>query len=463
MNIVSKFSYQLIWLVSFFVGVQVHAEDRMSGTLSVSRSTYLSESPTLDQRGDFSYFGANLQEALSFGNTKFVAKANGTFAAGSETERYFAVPEFYYQIHSREEEQKVKFSIGRKVEAWSDFDDQWKLGLWQPLARWDYLHPETQGLLGLFLDVKASSKVRVIAVYSPLFIPDQGPGFKLNDGQFESDNRWFLAPQSKFFLNDESSNIHYDLDRPRVWDIVNQQGGAVKMEVGDLQEGVWMRAAYASLPSNQLHLGIDPNKSIALKSVRETYVTIHPIVVRHEIASLETGIRGEKSAATVSYTIDNPRKPDLPAKWEESILRKTRFLGISLERRMPLWDVKRSTVKAHYLKRWDDADRTTGSGPVGDQVESSLDRFPYEEMAGLEWSARLWNTVRRDLNISMRYLYSIPEKGALLSTYISLKTSREIKWNFGFDIIGAAGSGTRGLMGRYRSNDRVVGGVSYVF
>lgn len=458
-------TYQLIWLVSF-IGVQAVAENYTGGSLSLSRSTFLSESPTLDQRGDFSYVGANLQDTIEFKNSKFVVKANGLFAPGSKTERYFAVPEFYYQAgrqNNEQEKAKVTFSVGRKIETWSDFDEQWKLGIWQPQARWDYIHPETQGLTGFFLDVQVAPQVRMTALYSPLFIPDQGPGFKLQDGVFESDNRWFLAPQPKLILNEVNSPIHYTLDRPRAWDVVNQQGGALKLEVGDFEQGTWIRAAYANMPSNQLHLGIEPQKSIQVATADLTYVTIHPLVVRHEVASLEAGVRGEKSAATISYTIDNPSKPELPAIWEESILRKTRFLGVSVERKLPVGLVKRSTLKGLYLKRWDDGEKTAASGVVGDQVESSLDRFPYEEMAGIEWSGRFWNTVRRDLQVGVRYLYSIPERGALLTSFLALKTSREWQWNLGFDVIGAPGSGTRGLMGRYRSNDRVIGGVSYVF
>lgn len=459
MNSQSKLFFLLIWLVSFIVGVQANSDSRTSGSLSFSRSSYLSESPTLNQRGDFSYISADLQQSLTGAQSKFVMKANGLFAPGSETERYFAVPELYYQIGSQNPDvlQKRTFSIGRKIETWSEFDEQWKLGLWQPLARWDYIHPETQGLIGLFFDVRANSLIRVSAAYTPLFVPDQGPGFKLKDGQFESDNRWFLAPQQNIDLNGVASPTFYTIDRPRTWDVVNQQGGAVKIEVGNFDQGTWVRTSYANMPSNQLHIGIDPGQGVS-----KTFLAIHPMVVRHELAALESGFRWEKSAIMASYTIDNPTKPDLPATWEESILRKTRFLGLSFEHKLPMGPIKQSTAKVHYLKRWDDASRT-GEGVIGDQVESSLDRFPYEEMMGFEWSARLWNSVRRDLRLGFKYLYSVPEKGALLTSFLHLKTSREWQWDLSFDVIGAPGSGTRGLMGRYRSNDRVVGGVSYVF
>jgi len=454
-------SFLLIWLVSFYVGEQANSESRTGGSLSLSRSNYLSESPTLNQRGDFSYVGADLQQSIENNQSKFVLKANGLFAPGSETERYYAVPEFYYQIGNQDPDvtQKRTFSIGRKIETWSEFDDQWKLGLWQPLARWDYIRPETQGLVGLFFDVKANSLIRLTAAYTPLFVPDQGPGFKLKDGQFQSDNRWFLAPHQNIELNGVQSPTFYTIDRPQTWDVVNQQGGAVKIEAGDFGQGTWVRASYANMPSNQLHLGIDPGQS-----VNETSLVIHPMVVRHEVATLESGFRWEKSAVMASYTIDNPAKPDLPAIWEESTLRKTRFLGLSYEHKLPLGEIKQSIIKAHYLKRWDDSDRTSATpGVVGDQVETSLDRFPYEEMLGLEWSARLWNTVRRDLRLGFKYLYSIPEKGALLTSFMNYKADRFWQFNLGFDVIGAPGAGTRGLMGRYRSNDRVMAGVSYVF
>ena len=96
-------------------------------------------------------------------------------------------------------------------------------------------------------------------------------------------------------------------------------------------------------------------------------------------------------------------------------------------------------------------------------MESSLQRFDYEQVAALEWIAQPLDRFTRSMWVALKYMYSFPEKGILLSSRVKWAFDRDLLFELGADLLGAETDYPLGLMGRYRSNSRVVGGVSYAF
>ncbi len=113
-------------------------------------------------------------------------------------EFYFGIPEAYVQ--PRKIAPGFNLTIGRQKRTWSRLDEQFHLGVWQPQLRWDYLAPIQQGLTGVFFDWSLSTNLNFTFFTSPLHIPDQGPQFRLENGQFMSANRWFAQPTSRVAL-----------------------------------------------------------------------------------------------------------------------------------------------------------------------------------------------------------------------------------------------------------------------
>ena len=69
------------------------------------------------------------------------------------------------------------------------------------------------------------------------------------------------------------------------------------------------------------------------------------------------------------------------------------------------------------------------------------------------------------LELKARYSYSVPEKGGWLSAGLDWANG-PLTWSLGLDFLGSdtpADSPNAGLYTRYRENDRVFGGVNYVF
>src|SRR5205814_9510507 len=68
--------------------------------------------------------------------------------APAKPQPFFEMPEAY--VGTTREQSDLQIAAGRKLEHWNRLDDDWRLGIWQPRYRWDYLDPETVGLTGAF-------------------------------------------------------------------------------------------------------------------------------------------------------------------------------------------------------------------------------------------------------------------------------------------------------------------------
>src|SRR5690606_14688182 len=102
-------------------------------------------------------------------------------------ELYVGLPEMYARL--TDDDNQVQVTIGRQRRNWSQLDQRIGLGIWQPQLRWDFLNPIQQGLTGAFFDMDVEP-LHVTLFASPVFLPDQGPHFRLKNGRFESPNRW---------------------------------------------------------------------------------------------------------------------------------------------------------------------------------------------------------------------------------------------------------------------------------
>jgi hypothetical protein len=402
--------------------------------------------------------------AVTSMGVKFHHQASGTYsktalvraelALNEKRTPYVAVPELY--LESRYDS-PFFFNVGRKKRTWSRMDEQWNLGLWQALARWDYFKPESQGLIGAGAGMRTRDLgFEVFA--SPFFVPDQGPQFEVVDGRFESDNRWFWRPQTEIGIFEENSGIRYKLMRPPEQRVFNQPSFAGRFWAGRYQETPWLSLAYAYKPVNQFHLALDPNYEL---DTSEVGVAIYPEVVHHHIATFETGLGNQAVDGWLSFTREWPERPEHPDSFLQSSLEDNFWASASLSHSLGLGDFK---VVWSYMKRWS-LHEENHENLVGTQVESSYGRFPIDEAASLSWVGTLARIKNRRLRWKTQYWYSIPEQGAWLSSGLDFQATESLLWTLQADVIGTnlEDDDTRGLVSRYRSNDRVLAGVNYVF
>lgn len=388
-------------------------------------------------------------------------------------EQYVGVPELYFKIKNKSnilKEREWSMTIGRERRLWSHLDDQLSLGVWQPALRWDAMRPVSEGLTGLFFDIPITSKWSMTLMTSPLFIPDQGANFRLQEGKFESHNRWFRQPISHLEMMGATSSISYELEKPDVKDVVFQSSFATSLRFEE--NGFWAQASAAYMPSNQLHLGLGKYQSVSLDPGRESVVRVFPRTYKHNIFTLETGLKRVNDEAWISFMTDYPQRPEFKQKnevgigWEESELSRKNYVGVGYQQKLPsFWGVNQS-FQVSLLRGWKIALPQNNSNMLTDQpVPSSFDRPFYEKLVALDWMLAWKKYKRQHWDARLRYWQTFDPRSAWISPMF---TWVDDKWNWTIsaDLLGAEGSDDLALktyFGQYRNNSRLMVGLSYVF
>ncbi len=389
--------------------------------------------------------------------------AQGALEASDEL--YFGVPEAYVQ--PRKIAPWFSLTIGRQKRSWSRLDEEFNLGVWQPQLRWDYLAPVQQGLTGVFFDWSLSSQVRFTFFTSPLAIPDQGPQYQLRDGQFSSNNRWFEQPHTRlqFQGNNLSKDapLYFKLDRPSEEEIVMHSSFGLGLQY-QIAPSFWSQFNYAYKPRNQIHLGIECSNCVNITNLEVTAV-IHPKIVMHHVLTWETGFDRVDDRGWISLTGDFPNASGFPEEYYQAPLSSMIIVGAMYQHYWRRWIGKPSWLQYSYMRAFEVGKDRGGGLMSNDQVRSSLDRYPFQEVAAVDWRVELTQHRKNQLSLRNRYSYSVPEQGGWLSTSLSL-VQGQLTWSLGADVLGAnvdPNSADAGLYSTYRGNDRFFGGIAYVF
>ena len=437
--------------------------------LNLRHSQYTSSSQHSGQVDSYTVFAGDLNiETQSPG---FNFKLEPVFQDAlqvPDSEFYFGVPEVYVQ--PRKIAPGFNLTIGRQKRLWSRLDQEFNLGIWQPQLRWDYLRPMQQGLTGVFFDWSLSSALRFSFFTSPVFIPDQGPNFVLRAGHFSSANRWFAPPQSRVQLFENTpyasaAPLYFKIQRPSEEDIVMHSSfgfGVNYQSSGPF----WSQVSYAYKPRNQIHLGIECANCTSISSgPPEITAVIHPKIVKHNVLTWEGGFDRVDDKGWLSLTGDVPLKSGFPAAYAESPLNTMIVTGFGYQHYVRPWFGVPSWLEYSYMRTFEIKRKTEDGLVPDDSVQSSLDRYPYSEVAAIDWKLLFVQNQTNRVHWRNRYSYSFPERGGWWST--DLEWARgALTYNLGGDILGAGvdpNSPEAGLFSRYRANDRITAGVRYVF
>jgi len=455
-------------LVLLLIPFSLGATEGRSSVVRVSQYHYLGSAFTKEQTSNYYLLDADLSLTQDTRLFKFHINPVVEGALNHKDELYFGASEAY--VEPKDLAPGFRLVVGRQKRTWSRLDEEFNLGVWQPQLRWDYLEPKQQGLTGVFFYWDVSSGLEFSFFTSPLFLPDQGPNYDLDNGSFRSGNRWFVPPQSQISMFSGSqyarnAPLYFEIDQPTTEKIVMNSSlgfGVMYQDDGPF----WGGFNYAYKPRNQLHLGIECSGCAKLVGPPiEVTAVIHPTVVKHHVITVESGFETPRDRGWLSLTGDFPTDSDLPAEYEETPLNSQLITGVAYEREIPSWIGVGSWLKGAYLHTFDLSTKSNRGFMDSDEVQSSMDRYPYRELAVVEWRLRFWESERSRLEWKNRYHYSIPERGGWVSSHLDcLKNG--VLYFVGVDLLGsdvAASSKAAGLFTRYRANDRVFGGIGYVF
>lgn len=442
---------------------------KSAANLSLRQNRYLGEVQNSTQEANYTQFAAGLN--LEPENPRFISYKLNAFAEGafeSREEFYYGIPEAYVENFNR----TLRFSVGRKKRVWSRLDEQFNFGVWQPQLRWDYLAPQQQGLTGLFIDYNISSNLRLVFFTSQVNIPDQGPNYKLENGKFSSTNRWFQPPHAAVNLFNgtqfaSDAPLYFRIDKPDGGDLFLQSSFALGLDF-DADNGFWSHFNVAYKPRNQIHLGIECTNcaTVGGPSPLEITATIHPKIVKHYVATWEAGFDHVDDRGWISATAELPDRSGFPKGYEEAPLEDVLIAGAAYQHYLGAWlNGKPSWLQYSYLRVLETGLKGGSNLLREDQVQSSLDRYPIKNLAAVDWKIRLSQRAGNRVHWTNRYQYSIPEQGGWLSSQLDWNLGN-LNWIFGVDVLGSQvspASDKAGLFTRYRANDRVFGGVTYVF
>lgn len=425
------------------------------GRLSLGQADFVSSGYELTEKREFHLISAGLDTLSKSRNESEIenslhAQLRGMIVPGISVLNYMDISQLFWK--------QQFFSVGRKKLAWSRLDEDFKLGIYQPLFKWNPLQYDSQGLTGIFMHLEPEETAipwSVTVFGSPIFIPNQGAGYEIKDGKFEKNNPYFSTPPTTAEVNGQKTDFNYTVIRPELNEIVNQDSFAGRFEFGKSNEGVWLEGAYAQKPANELNLGFQG----VLTSGQKIDTQILPKVMHHTVVSGE--LRYSFKYFTVGYEVmrDSPQLSEFEPQWTFATYSDADFSSAYVKFSMAGFEGSFSSL----TRSGGDVDFI---GPRSAEAKNVLiSRYPFRDAHLLKLryalSLRRYNTLALqssylrgtqgefDLwNTTAIYQFQERWSGYLTSQLVSVK---------------AVSENEKSIYHSYADNDLVVMGVSYVF
>lgn len=432
------------------------AEHRTYGHLrfeGMSYFTELPENPSLTYSqflsGQLSYIGQNewIENAADL--------SAGTFF--SKNQSHFGVQELYTSPRTT----RIRFSLGRKKHSWNEMDREWNLGVWQPYYELDALRPELQGLTGAFLDVNQDDW-QVLGFASPLFIPSMGPNVREEGGSLVADSRWYHSPPRQVeFSDNKPLIITYKLSIPEAAKLASHGGYALMGRAGNTERGAWAVSSVGYLPMNQLLL----KRNIRVAPSSTAGVIVSPEVTYHSVFSTDLGYTHENLRVTLSYMQDDPREKRPEPDWAIQKLYGIRAYSAGVDWTIPRFFSRSLFVELHYLHVEGGQIQDIVSDGSADELNLYEQRLKFTKALRVKLQGELARLYRRPLVTKFSYLYDQDQKGSMINTEFLFYPNQEWALVMGADFLGAEENGATAsrFLNQYRANDRIYGGMTYVF
>lgn len=384
---------------------------------------------------------------------------------------YWAIHQLYGQVGSSESS-SGRWRVGRARTNWSEADANWQLGLWQPLYNVDPLRPSTQGLAGVFWDRDWDSW-NLTLFASPLFLPSTGPEVQEDNGNLISDSRWLRTPSTdRAILNDRRARVTYSLRIPDLRSIVFKEGYSAQLSWGKkARRGAWTSLQYAYKPLNSLLLRYDATLvASAIESQGEAVLA--PEVGFHRVAGWDVGWRGERMTHSLSALVDRPlrRLPSAdPAlsesgEWVQSQPGDLDLVTWRSSYSEPSWGTRWS-VDLLWAREQASVDYSSFG-----QERGSINPWRLNFTQAAQLSAELPVTLPSPLwqNVnSVRWLRDFSQQGSLFTVMSDFRYRKNWSFAVGVDVLqvddGSEQNRDPRFLNQFRANDRIFGGLGYVF
>lgn len=388
---------------------------------------------------------------------KFKTDLQNEFS-GAERWNYLNIHQAY--LTSKLPEQ-MRVDLGRKRETWASFDDEWKQGVFEPRYLQNKLNPQSAGLTGVYFSAPVRSWF-VTAAVLPIHIPDLGAHFDVEDNHFVSRNPWFVPPADTYQVR-APSPIHYDVDKPSMSEVAAHPGAALKVERSGARFGLRMAAAYKPVPQFLVRF---PSENRVVISSQADYldIRIQPTIVYHAVGALESWTEAGGWTLTGSVAYDRPDPVSVPNGYTSQTFSPAWLWSLQASHALGLEGSEAARIKFGLLKV--DGGVGEDKGEFARQTSLFEGRFQYNEayLAALYWPIRGW--FRRPMITEARIVYDRLQNGGMVGLSAGYSLLRDWRIDGSFDFLGLMNGPAQvsdGFFSRFRSNDRVGLGMSYVF
>lgn len=394
----------------------------------------------------------------------------------------FSVKEAYASFQSGEMNRNGgalwTWALGRKREFWSAVDQNWDLGLWEPKYLEEPLRPVDQGISGLLVSYQNSNGFEWSAFASPIFVPTMNPSLSEKNGDLVSESRWTRPPSSSAELIGTNTRLVYDLKIPDISSLVAKPGAGTRLSLGKNQRrGFWISGNFARKPINALAIKYDYRLAVSSTagSAGEGLVSVSPTVNYHRLYGLDVGANYEAVKMSLSYLEDKPEsalpKDDFSSdgiartEWIQQAPQPLQVFGAHVE-----WQaagILRDPIalKLDYLKANSSSTRDLNS--AGEDKGSLIPNRLFFTNALQMKAEVLVFPGAKPLSLSFRYLRELDQVGSIYSVSGKFFATRSMAIFSGLDILGPDDGSEQNqdkrFLNSFRTNDRVYGGMSYVF
>lgn len=435
------------------------ATDRFSPQMRFWNDSFISSDYEATAAKNFGFLGASLAtSADSTWLTKMDIDA--AFAFNAPLLSYLNFKDLYFDMPFGDASSQylTRLQVGRKRSDWSQADQRWNLGVWEPVFKWNPLSPERQGLTGLFL-LFPFENIELEVMGSPFYLPNQGPSFQVSEeGEFKQGNPWFMAPAQSVHIWSQTSQVEYNLNRPNETQVVMQRSYATRLKF--MTDSFFMQGSYAFKPMNELPLAYDGLLDIARD---RGVVEIVTSVQYHEVTGADFEWRSKYLKVGLSGFRDKPfGEAEFPDenKWTRPVYSEafatSPYLDIYFS---PGW-----VAKLQYLSI--SGGELDEVGPLANSNRASITRrYPFTQVQSIEVEYQGRRGLRRPWQSSLNYSVSTKNQFDLIRWRGTIQLSQ--LWNvFSEAMLVRAQTPTRenqNDIAAFENHDRLLAGVGYVF
>ena len=405
-----------------------------------------------------------IREEYNFKSLKHAVHAELLFGGYKGKNFVFgAVPEIYYQYTSISDVKISNvFTFGRKAINISESDQVFNLGLVNPYFTQDFLSFQKQGLVGFHYELDTQYWGGGLSAL-PIYLPNQGPSVQEKNGKIEGSNRWVNKPPAEFAFNDNNKEIIYSINYNEVTKLAFSPGAIVYGRLGQVDNQVHLMTSYSRKPMNEPVLERETFADINVVG----NVNLVPQVLYDDLYTADLRFKNKSIKSSIAYISDQPQNKIARNFYSIQTLKPISGITASIDYSL------QTNTKNNFILGF-----SMGAFSGGEILDLNSDgteniftfkkqRLQYKMPIQISFSSDLLSFGTKVVNTNFKWLNDRLQKGSVFSTELNIKSESQtgLKGHLGFDVLGTEDQKSEdfGFIQQFQANDRVYGGLDYVF